>query len=153
MRTLVHPGHLLPGSRWLAVVFGTMLLLLTCAVGGCAGHGGLAGEGPVTRELNGPVMVQVTNDHLDPIALYAVSSGSPMRIGTIYGGRTEWVRVPGSALGGSGQVTFVARFLYSGGLIGSGPVALRAGDRLALSVPSTGRLLAVLPYRTPRPRR
>ena len=94
-----------------------------------------------------PVIIIFENQSLDQADVFAVGAGSQsMRIGTVYGGRTEMLRFPADAVG-AGSVSFVARIFASSRTPRSGPITLSRGDTIQVRLPSDQRMLSVLPYR------
>ena len=95
-----------------------------------------------------PVIVFM-NDSPDQAAVYAVSSGSPVRIGTVESGRRETLRVPQTALGGSHSVEIVARIFASNRVVRSGQITLDPGDSIDIRLQADEKLLSVLPSASP----
>ena len=91
-----------------------------------------------------PVIV-FTNDSPDQADVYAVSSGAPVRIGTVFSGKTENLRVPQSVIGGSRNVEIIARIFASNHVVRSGSLALNPGDALDVHLQSDERMMSVLP--------
>ena len=112
----------------------------------------LAACGPTRRSsTTPPATIVFTNDSADLAEVYAVrSSGGAIRSGTGEAGRTTQLRVPATALGGDGTVTFTARIFARPRVTpSSGPVPLREGESVAVRLSADLRMLSVLPVRQP----
>jgi hypothetical protein len=87
------------------------------------------------------------NESLDQADVYAVISGAQtIRIGTVFPGHTDTLTVPDAALG-RGNVVVVARLLARRVAPQSGPIPIRAGELLEVTLPMDAKLLSVLPAR------
>lgn len=92
-----------------------------------------------------PVIIFI-NESPDQADVYAVNgTGNSVRIGTVFAGRRETLKVPLSVLGGSHSVDIVARIFASTRTVHSGQVTLDAGESLEIRLPVDERLLSVLP--------
>lgn len=112
-------------------------VLGACATAGSGVHGG-----DRTR-------IVFTNEADESATLFAVlQSGAEIRMGTILGGVTDTLRVPALAVD-RGHIEFVARLRTRGVTQNSGPVALRAGQWVAMRLHYEGRMLVVLPAGEP----
>ena len=110
-------------------------------------------DGAPTPSPDAPVSVVFENQSLYDAAVYALGAGGlPVRIGTVNGGQTQVLTLRNYVMGGNGSVTFVARLLAHRGAPSTGPIMLYPGDRVAVTLPSTGNILGVLPARA-RPSR
>ena len=90
-------------------------------------------------------VVIFTNESLAQADVFAVApSVSARRIGTVMSGRTETLTVP-AEIATRGTLQLVARLLASPRAPGSGTIAIRPGDRLAVRLPLDERTLVVLP--------
>ncbi|HKG91402.1 MAG TPA: hypothetical protein VKA84_05920 [Gemmatimonadaceae bacterium] len=107
--------------------------------------------GPLRRGGGRPDAVIIFNNQsLAQADVFAVSSGGTRyRVGTVFAGRRDTLRVPSGAMGGGSTVSFVARLLATRGTPSSGPVTILPGDTLEVTLPSDGKLLGVLPARQP----
>jgi hypothetical protein len=107
--------------------------------------GALVGCGPLGR--GGPeTAVTFENQALDVASVYAIgTSGEPYRIGTVAGGRTERLRLPAALVSSGTTVNFVARPLATSRLATSGPVSIRPGEGVRLTLPPAENTLSVLP--------
>ena len=112
----------------------------------------LAACGPVRRGGAESESAQIifSNESLDQAAVYVVAqSGLRTRIGTVSPGRTETLRVPPTAIGGSGAVTVIADILARSRSPSSGSIPLGPGQRIQITLPTDQRMLTVLPAREP----
>jgi hypothetical protein len=112
----------------------------------------LAACGPLRR--SGPsadsAEIIFRNESLDQAGVYVIAqSGLRTRIGTVSAGRTETLRVPPTAIGGSGTVTVVADILARSRTPTSGSIPLGRGQRILVTLRSDQRMLTVLPARDP----
>ena len=86
------------------------------------------------------------NESLDQADVYAVlNGGQSQRIGTVFAGRTETLDIPTNITSAGGTVSIVARLLAHTYAPSTGPLTLNPGDRIRVTLPSTGRSLSVLP--------
>lgn len=86
------------------------------------------------------------NDSADQADVYALGSGGdPIRIGTVFAGRTEVLRVPSTATGASYRVNVVARIFGTGRVVATGPFTLESGQTMEVRLTSDEKFLAVLP--------
>jgi hypothetical protein len=86
------------------------------------------------------------NESLDQADVYAVlNSGQSQRIGTVFAGRTDTLDIPTNITSAGGTVSIVARLLAHSYAPSTGPLTLNPGDRIRITLPSTGRSLTVLP--------
>ena len=94
---------------------------------------------------NVPAAVVFANESLNQSDLFAVISGSSetRKLGTVFAGRTETLRVPYDLLR-RGNLSLVARML-SGGVLSSGQISIRPGDTVHVELPLNQRMLIVLP--------
>jgi hypothetical protein len=108
----------------------------------------IAGCGPFRRGGPPDAVVVFHNQSTDQADVYALGSGGdPLRIGTVFGGRSETLRVPGSVTGGANRVNVIARIFPTGRVVGSGPFELAPGESMDLTLSSDERVLAALPSR------
>jgi len=92
-----------------------------------------------------PPMVIFENQSLEQAALYAVSQGGlELRIGTVPPGRTDTLTLRNTSLG-SGTVTLVARLLAASRTPSTGPLSIRPGEWIRVTLPPDARILNVLP--------
>lgn len=103
--------------------------------------------GPFRRGSGPPDSVVIFNNQsMDQADVYAVgSSGQPVRIGTVFSGRREMLRVPVGVTGGGGTLNVLARIFASSRVAVSGPISLSAGDTILVTLPVDEKLLTVLP--------
>lgn len=88
------------------------------------------------------------NQSSDQADVYALGSGGePIRIGTVFAGRTENLRVPGSVTGGAQRVNVIARIFATPRTVASGPFSLAPGDTMTVTLGSDEKMLSALPPR------
>jgi hypothetical protein len=123
------------GLRRLAPV--TLLIAATAA----AACGGVRrGPGPP------PAVIYFTNESLDQASVYMVGPGLDFRrIGTVFAGRTDTLRVPADLAMRGGTLNIVARMLARSDLPQTGPISIRPGGQYQVRLPTSGRLLSFLP--------
>jgi hypothetical protein len=87
-----------------------------------------------------------SNESIDQADVYAVVSGShAVRIGTVFAGRTEALKVPGEVAGRGLNVNIVARLLAHRNAPSTGPLPISPGYKYAIRLPADQRQLVVLP--------
>ena len=129
------------------------LCVLALAAGVSSGAACARPKGKRAARVVPPVTVIFANQSLEQAALYVVPrDGSAIRIATVQPGRTETITVRAAVvpLGGS-TVEFLARLLARARVPRSGPVSLRPGDRISVTLPSSENLLTVLPAEEQEP--
>jgi hypothetical protein len=101
---------------------------------------------PLRRGGPGDPVLMVTNQSNDQADIYALGSGGePVRIGTIFAGRTEPLRVPAAVTGAAHRVNVIARIFATSRVAASGPFTLEPGDTMTVTLSSDAKLLSVLP--------
>jgi hypothetical protein len=101
---------------------------------------------PFRRAGPPDAVVRFKNDSPDQADVYAIgSSGGSQRIGTVFAGRSEILRVPSSITGGAYRVNVIARIFPSSRVVPSGPFTLAPGDTMNVSLTADEKLLSVLP--------
>jgi hypothetical protein len=107
---------------------------------------GLAACGPFHRGSGQPpAYLYFTNESLDQADVYATLPGNqPIRIGTVFAGRTDTLTVPAD-MAARGNFNVFARLLARSARPSSGPIAIRPGEHLQVRLPLDQRLLVVLP--------
>ncbi len=96
----------------------------------------------------GPTTVVFSNQSQDQADLYAVANGGiPVRIGTVYSGRTDTLVVRAGVVPAGGDVEFIARILTRRAAPRSGSVNVQPGDWISITLPPTQNVLSVLPVR------
>ena len=86
------------------------------------------------------------NQSLDQATVYIVSPSIDfIRLGTVFAGRTETLRVPTTVNLNGGSLNIVARLLARPELPQTGPVTINAGETYRVTLPPDGRLLSFLP--------
>jgi|SRR5690242_6375437 len=108
----------------------------------------LAACGPFHRGSQPESVIVFRNQSTDQADVYAIGSGGdPIRIGTVFAGREETLRVPTSITGGSGRLNVVARIFASGRVVVTGPFTMLPGDSMDVTLTSDEKILSVLPSR------
>ena len=116
-----------------------LLMLATALTAGCSRN--KMGQSGSNME---PAQIIFTNESLAQADVFAVVPGiDTRRIGTVFSGRTETLRLPGD-LAMRGDVRLVARLL-AGGSAGSGVIAVQPGGAVRVRLPLDQRTLVVLP--------
>ena len=104
--------------------------------------------GPFRRGGPPDPVVLFTNESPDQADVYAIGSGgAAARIGTIFAGRSEPLRVPPSVTGGANRINIVARIFPGMRAVVSGPFTLSPGDTMRVGLSADEKLLSVLPPR------
>ena len=113
------------------------LLVATVAASACSLiHGGSPND----------AYVQFVNQSPDQADVYAVPvAGDPVRIGTVYAGRTSQLTLPATAIGGDGTVNIVARIFAANRAPSTGRISLMTGQSIQVTLPATENTLSVLP--------
>src|SRR5690242_5006746 len=102
--------------------------------------------GPFHRGATPEAVVIFHNQSTDQADVYALGpGGDPTRIGTVFAGKTEALRVNDAIVGGANRVNVIARIFPSGRVVSSGPFSLGPGDSMDLTLSSDERILSVLP--------
>lgn len=102
--------------------------------------------GPFRRGGPPDGVVVFKNESTDQADVYAIGAGGePVRIGTVFAGRTENLRVPQGISGGSDRVNIIARIFASPRTVASGPFTLAPGDSMVVTLSSDEKMLSVLP--------
>ncbi len=110
------------------------------------GSGELGGE--LGRFNQGDALVIFDNQSLDQADVYAVTSGSDLtRIGTVFPGRSDTLRVPASMVANGSGVNIVSRLLAHSYAPSSGILALHPGDIFSVRLSTDGRNIIALPAR------
>jgi hypothetical protein len=103
--------------------------------------------GPFHRGSSPEAQIVFVNESIDQADVYAAGpDGNAIRIGTVFGGRTETLRVPSSIVSQGGTISLTARILADGS-VGSGAFTLNSGDTMRVRLPPDKRSLVVLPDR------
>lgn len=104
--------------------------------------------GPFHRGGPPEPVVVFKNDSPDQADIYALGSGGePMRIGTVFGSRSDTLHVPLSAIGGADRVNIIARIFPTSRVVSSGPFTVTPGDTMTVTLGPDEKLLSVLPAR------
>ena len=100
---------------------------------------------PENMPADAQAAVVFANESLTQSDLFAVISGSSesRRLGTVFAGRTDTLRVP-YEFTRRGGVSLVARML-TGGAVSSGVLSIQPGDTVTVRLPMTRNMLVVLP--------
>jgi hypothetical protein len=126
-------------ARVVGSVRSAMLALAIVAAAACS---------PFRRGGSGnpPAVLYFTNESLDQADIYAVSTaGQPVRIGTVFAGRTDTLVVPADIAARADNVNLVARLLARSATPSSGPIPIRPGNRFQVRLPVDQRTIVVLP--------
>jgi hypothetical protein len=117
------------------------LIVLAVAAAGAAACGPFhKGSGPP------PAYLYFTNESLDQADVFAVVPGNqPIRIGTVFAGRTDTLTVPSELASRGDNINLYARLLARSARPSSGPIPIHPGDRLAVRLPVDQKTLVVLP--------
>ena len=109
----------------------------------------LAACGAFRHGSSPPVAIVVFhNQSADQADVYAVGpGGDPTRIGTVYAGRTESLRIPQSITGGTNRVNVIARIFATSRVVTTGPFTVAPGESMDVTLTSDEKVLAVLPSR------
>jgi hypothetical protein len=113
----------------------------------------LAACGSIRRSdtLTDPVVI-FHNESLSQADVYVVGSGGePVRIGTVFAGRHESLRVPYNAIGAAPTINIMARMFASSRVVRTGSFAIGRGERVEVTLPSNEATLTVLPVRRSEP--
>ena len=106
------------------------------------------GCGPFHRGSQPDAVVVFHNQGTDQADVYALGQGGdPIRIGTVFAGRTETLRIPPSVTGGVNRVNVIARIFGTGRVVASGAFTLAPGESMDVTLTSDEKMLAVLPTR------
>ena len=107
-----------------------------------------AGCGPFHRGAQPEPEILFHNQSIDQADVYAMGpGGDPIRIGTVYGQKTDRLKVPFSA-SSTDRVNIIARVFPSSRIVASGPFTLLPGGLMDVTLPTEENMLAVLPART-----
>ena len=98
-----------------------------------------------------PVVVEVTNGHMQDIDLYAVNGGQRWRLGTITTGETERFRVPTAAAIAGNEFALQVHPIGGGRDFFTDRVLVSAGDRVRLNVAPMLAQSSYLVFGPPRP--
>ncbi len=105
-------------------------LLAPVALAACASsgrRGGGAGAGTATLE--------VRNDHLGPVNLYAVRQGGYVRrIGSVFSSRVERFRLGSDLIGAGGSLQIIAVPVAANGRASTGALMLQPGETVRFNV-------------------
>lgn len=109
------------------------------AVAAC-GHFGMGGSGPADA------LIIFHNESLDQADVFAVAPGSNLeRIGTVFPGRTDTLRVRSSLVSTGSGVNIMARLLARSNTPSTGNIPLHSGDMFDVRLTADGRTLSALP--------
>jgi hypothetical protein len=108
----------------------------------------IAACGPFHRGSQPDAVVVFHNQSTDQADVYAIGSGGdPTRIGTVFGNRTETLRVPATVTGGANRVNVIARMFPNGRVVASGPFTLGPGESMDLTLTGDEKMISALPSR------
>jgi hypothetical protein len=109
----------------------------------------LAGCGPFHRGAQPDSEILFRNQSIDQADVYAVGpGGDPVRIGTVFGQKSDRLKVPFAIAGASDRVNIIVRVFPSSRIVASGPFTLIPGGIMDVTLPTEENMLAVLPNRT-----
>ena len=125
-------------ARHRSMLAGIIAIVVTVAAAAC---------GPFHRGSGvQPAVLYFTNESLDQADVYAALPGNqPLRIGTVFAGRTDTLTVPASVASRGENVNIIARLLARSTAPSSGPIPLHPGDHVAVRLPVDQKILVVLP--------
>lgn len=114
-----------------------------CLVGAAAcGHLGMGGNSAADA------LIAFHNESLDEADVYAVAPGSDFqRIGTVFPGRVDTLRVRSGLITTGSGVNIVARLLARSVTPSTGMIPLHGGDMFDVTLTTDGRTLTALPSR------
>jgi hypothetical protein len=112
-----------------------------CIVAASAcGHFGMGGSAPADG------LIVFHNESLDQADVYAVAPGSSFeRIGTVFPGRADTLRIRSSILTQGSGVNIVARLLARSNTPSSGMIPLHSGDMFDVRLTADGTQIVALP--------
>jgi hypothetical protein len=106
--------------------------------------------GPLRRGDTPDAVVIFRNESLEQADVYAVrSGGSQIRIGTVFPGRRELLRVSSTISSAGASISIAARILASSQRPTTGPLTLSPGDTVEVTLPASLNTLTLLPMRQP----
>jgi hypothetical protein len=92
-------------------------------------------------------LVVFRNESTDQADVYALGTGGdPIRIGTVFAGRTETLRVP-PTVSAANRINVIARIFANGRVVSTGPFTLGPGDSMDVTLTSDEKILSALPSR------
>ena len=107
----------------------------------------IAGCGPFHRGGQQPAEIVFHNQSIDQADVYAMGPGTdPVRIGTVYGEKTERLTVP-FTVSATDRVNIITRVFPSSRIVASGPFTLNPGGVMDVTLASAENMLSVLPDR------
>jgi hypothetical protein len=116
------------------------LTLLCVLVAAACGHLGMGGP-----EMADAFIV-FHNESLDQADVYAVAPGTDfVRIGTVFPGRADTLRVRSSLVAPGSGINVVVRLLARSNTPSTGNIPLHSGDMFDVRLTSDGRNLVALP--------
>jgi len=113
-------------------------------VSACASTGNTAGSAGSQADT----VVYFNNTSLNQANVYAVSTGGTRtRIGAVFPGQRQRLRLPGTLMSGSRTIEIFARQLTSPSEPRTGPISLVPGDSIEVTLSTDGNVLSVLPIK------
>ena len=106
-------------------------LLVPAVLTACASGGGRAAANANSATL------EVRNEFLGPIDLYAIRSGLPQRIGSVTGSRPERFRLGPSLIGAGDAIRIIAVPIAENGRASTGTIVVRPGDVVQFTISPT----------------
>lgn len=116
------------------------VVVLGAAAAAAAACGPFRHGGPPDPVL---VFINQSTDQADVFALG--SGGEPVRIGTVFAGRTENLAVPQSLVGGAQRVNIIARIFATPRAVATGAFSIAPGDTMNVTLSADEKILSVLP--------
>jgi hypothetical protein len=119
-----------------------VLLVMLAAAAAACGHFGMGGSSGANA------LIVFHNESLDQANVYIIAPGADwVRIGTVFGGRTDTLVVRNSLIATGSGVNVVARILASSALPQSGNIPLQPGGVFDLRLSPDHRTLSATPGR------
>jgi hypothetical protein len=120
---------------------GRRVVAAVCVIVAAAcGHLGMGGTGP------SDAFIVFHNESLDQADVYAVAPGSDLvRLGTVFPGRVDTLRIRSSLVAQGSGVNVVARLLARSNTPSTGSIPLHSGDLFDVRLTADGRSLVALP--------
>jgi hypothetical protein len=123
---------------------GRRVVAAACVVGvvgtTACGHLGMGGSSPADG------LIIFHNESLDQADVFVVAQGTSFeRIGTVFPGRTDTLRVRSSILASGSGVNVVARLLARSNTPSTGNIPLHTGDMFDVRLAADGRTISALP--------
>jgi len=105
-------------------------LLVSLALTACASGGARRGGTEFA-------VLEVRNDYLGPLDLYAVRDGFPQRVGSVTSSGVQRFRLNSSLIGASGTIRIIAVPLAENGRASTGTITVHRGDVIQFNISPT----------------